>query len=100
MSDLLLLRELMNYENWDYIMCFDSDVCLFFHTYKPGVIKTLTDTEFFPATLEQENNDWSFIISVLVQRHFFIKLILIAFEIIIHLWQRISILMTSKTVTN
>lgn len=24
MSDLLLLRELMNYENWDYIMCFAS----------------------------------------------------------------------------
>lgn len=32
----------------------------------------LTDTELiFPATLKPENNDWSFIISVLVQKHIF-----------------------------
>lgn len=52
-----------------HVFCFTC----FYHTYKPGVIKTLTDTEFFPATLEQENNDWSFIISVLVQRHFLLN---------------------------
>lgn len=44
----------------------------FYHTYRPSVINKLTDTELiFPATLKPENNDWSCIISVLVQQHIF-----------------------------
>lgn len=68
-----------------HVFCF---IC-FYHAYGPSVINKFTDTELiFPATLKPENNDWSFIKSVLVQKHIFIKLTLIVFEIIIHLWQR------------
>lgn len=59
----------MKCENWDYIMCFASFV---FITFRPSVINKLTDTELiFPATLKPENNHWSLILSVLVQKHIF-----------------------------
>lgn len=48
-----------------YFICFH-------HISRPSVINKLTDTELiFPATLKPENNDWSFVISVLVQKHIF-----------------------------
>lgn len=67
----LLLKELMNYENVNDIMCFASFVFIKFI----GQVwfKKLTDTELiFPATWKPENNDWSFIISFLVQKHIFL----------------------------
>lgn len=61
--------------------------CILLHVFlSHSYIKSdkLTATELiFPATLKPEN-DRSFIIYILAQKHIFIKLILIVFEIIIH----------------
>lgn len=74
MSDLFLLKALMKLKpGLLHVFCF---IC-FYHIYRPSVISKLRDTELiFPATLKPENNDWSFIISVLIQNIFFIKITL------------------------